>query len=250
MPSKSLLLSLYATSEVRRPWPADRRRLTWARALRCLPGRPGRILDVGANDGHFLSLLPDGWDASALEPVGAMRDELRKRTSTIFEGFIDDRGLGLPEESFDVVCLFDVFEHLLDVRSAVNNIMDCLKPGGLVLIETGTTRCLPARLFKSLWWYYDYIEHLVFFSPSSLAHALASAGIRIEQCQPVVHTDMGGPGLMWKDLAVKLGRVWTWKAKLAVGIDARTEWLEHPFRVYWPDHLFVVGRKPARSCDG
>ncbi len=253
VPTRELILRLYGTTGERTPWPPDPRRLTWGRALGRLPARPGRILDVGANDGHFLSLLPAGWVRASLEPAGAARvASLEKVTEERYVGFLDDPFLAAPSPaSFDVVCLFDVAEHFRDVAAAMTNLARILAPGGTALIETGNARCLPARILGSRWWYQDYIEHFVFFGPATLRAALEAAGLRVAECRPVVHTRMGSRLRMGVDFAVKLLRACLPDAGGVRGGSGGTIWLEHPLRIYWPDHLFVVARKaPAGGSAG
>lgn len=247
VPARELLLRLYGTTGEYRPWPPDPRRLTWGRAMSRLPASPGRILDVGANDGHFLSLLPPGWSRASLEPAGAARAaSLEKVTDARYAGFLDGPSPALPPAaSFDVVCLFDVAEHFRDVGAAVANLARVLAPGGTALIETGNADCLPARLFGSRWWYYDYIEHFVFFGPSTLRAVLESAGLRVDECREVVHTRMGSRFRMGADLLLK-GLLACRPGPGSAGPGpGGVVVLEHPLRVYWPDHLFVVARKDA-----
>lgn len=253
VPTRELILRLYGTTGERQPWPPDPRRLTWGRALGRLPARPGRILDVGANDGHFLSLLPPGWVRASLEPAGAARGaSLEQVTEERYLGFLDEPSLSaLPPGSFDVVCLFDVAEHFRDVGTAMTNLARVLAPGGMAVIETGNARCLPARLLGSRWWYHDYIEHFVFFGPASLRRTLDAAGLRLEECRRVVHTRMAGRLRMGVDLAVKFLRACLSDAGDAQGGFGGEIWLEHPLRIYWPDHLFAVARKdPDRGSAG
>lgn len=243
IPSQELLLDLYATTKERQPWPPDPYRQTWRRAMSYLPKQPGRLLDVGANDGHFLSLLPSGWEGAALEPTGAAYPALQMTAREIYRGFIDDSSLDLPKDSFDVVCLFDVAEHLKDVKTAMSNIAYCLKPGGIAILETGNTACLPAQIQKSMWWYYDYIEHFVFFNSGSLKKALNSVNLEMHKCLNVVHTSRGGSRTMLKDLLKKRVAPFNRKHGLGVGQDQGNICLENPLRIYWPDHLFAVAYK-------
>ncbi len=52
--------------------------------------------------------------------------------------YMNDRGLGyhhpkfLPKEKFDVVIVHEVFEHLPQPLATANDLLDCLKPGGLL----------------------------------------------------------------------------------------------------------------------
>ncbi len=245
IPSKELLLRVYSQKKDNgcKPWPPNKRRLTWGRALSHMPSPPGRLLDVGANDGHFLSLLPPQWKLAALEPAGASRTELKNLSVEVFEGFMDDETLDLPRESFDVVCLFDVLEHFSDVSKAMLNLSNCLKPGGLAILETGNAESLPAKIFESMWWYYDYIEHLVFFDKRSLKKALGNSSLRMTYYEQVIHTGFRSRSKMWFDLCSKVITAWRRKSKIRIGRDNERIYLNHPLRVYWPDHMFIVAQK-------
>lgn len=243
IPSKELLLELYSTDIVSKPWTPDPRRLTWERAKKYLPAQSGRILDVGANDGHFLSLVPEDWKKFALEPTNSSKKSLSKIAENIYEGFLDDDSLQLPNNTFDVACLFDVAEHFHNVTAAMTNLWKCLREGGLVILETGYTDCLPARMQKSTWWYYDYIEHLVFFNKKSIRWALTKSGFKVECMKIVVHTSMGNSLIMGKDLLKKVLHSQKINSRLGVANEGEQIYLENPLRIYWPDHIFIVARK-------
>lgn len=59
--------------------------------------------------------------------------------------------LPFADEYFDVICAFDVIEHIQDDRKAIAEIYRCLRPGGKVFLT------VPA--FESLWSEHDVINH-------------------------------------------------------------------------------------------
>jgi SAM-dependent methyltransferase len=178
-----------------------------------------------------------------LSPTGAVRSVLQSVTDEIYEGFMDDPIVDIPSDSFDVVCLFDVLEHFRDVKMAMTNLARCLKSGGIVLLETGNIACLPARIFKSLWWYYDYIEHLVFFDPKSLEGCLRLNQLQLIVCKQVIHTYSGNRFRMVLDLMAKMVQAWKQTFFLSDSNVHEKIYVGHPFRVYWPDHIFGVAIK-------
>src|SRR5450755_3446846 len=87
---------------------------TYSERLRMVKSlRPaGRLLEIGCSAGHFLNMARQkGYDVLGVEPderTAAFAREhytLDVRTATI-------DAARLPEGHFDVVCLFDVLEHL------------------------------------------------------------------------------------------------------------------------------------------
>jgi len=56
-----------------------------------------------------------------------------------------------------------------------------LRPGGLLSLRTDNVDSLDARLFRSLWYGYDFPRHLTLFSPATLTAFVHSAGLEVTQ---------------------------------------------------------------------
>ena len=63
-------------------------------------------------------------------------------------------------QSFDVVTLWDVFEHVLDPKATLTEIARILKPNGLVVIHTPNPTSLEARLMGANWVGWERPRHL------------------------------------------------------------------------------------------
>lgn len=148
------------------------RRVEW---LASLAGGK-RLLDVGAAFGFFLrAARKHGFDPIGVEPVVACADFARRELGeTVVPSTLEDADL--PRASFDVITLFDVIEHLRDPRAALARVRELLRPGGLVVVETGDLDALLSRVCGSRWYYYDPPQHLTYFSQASLASMLHTAG--------------------------------------------------------------------------
>lgn len=96
---------------------------------------PGdKVLEVGAGEGDFLQLLKErDIEATGLElnpeAVEAMRKKGLEASSRPVEEFS-----GQFPGHFDVVCFFQVLEHISGVRSFMEAALSCLKPGGKLLL--------------------------------------------------------------------------------------------------------------------
>ncbi len=123
------------------------------------------VLDVGAAGGGLLRALgADGGRRSALDIANG--PELAGRLAGEFIwGFLDAPTLTWSGEPYDAVTLFDVLEHLYVPPQAIANLAAFVKPGGLLLIETGDVESLwPGRFGPQIWWYANLFEHHVFWS--------------------------------------------------------------------------------------
>jgi SAM-dependent methyltransferase len=244
IPSQDLLKELYSSSKENKPWPPDYKRLTWARAQKHIKGLNGKILDIGANDGHFLNTLGNNFEKYAMEPTDANLDILRERTSGVYNGFLDGPN-NLPESYFDVITVFDVAEHLSNVNASFESLNKSLKKEGMLIIETGNSDCLIARFFKSMWWYTDYIEHFIFFNKKSLSKALNDNGFELVSFQKVIHTDFSNEASTFQSLLTNLAKLisWSLKGKFKKEDLKKQQFIQHPFRVFWKDHFFAIARK-------
>jgi SAM-dependent methyltransferase len=135
-----------------------------------------RLLDVGAAFGFLLAAArKHGFDPIGVEPVGACAEFARRELGeTVLPSTLEEAEL--PRSSFDVITLFDVIEHLRDPRSAIGRVRDLLRPGGLVVVETGDLDALLSRVCGRRWYYYDPPQHLTYFSRASLTAMLRAAG--------------------------------------------------------------------------
>jgi SAM-dependent methyltransferase len=140
---------------------------------------PGQLLDVGCATGVFLSFAREkGWDVQGIEvsdrTAAFCRDELGLQVAS---GDLLDASF--PPNSFDVVTLWSVFEHLHDPMSTLSEIQHILRPGGLLVLAVPNAESLDARLFGPAWVGYDMPRHLYITPRDVLQRMLAHTGFEI-----------------------------------------------------------------------
>jgi SAM-dependent methyltransferase len=84
-------------------------------------------------------------------------------------------GETFPPESFDLVCLWHVLEHLQDPGRALALSWQWLRPGGALMIAVPNADSWQARLFRGNWFHLDYPRHLVQFTAASLVQLVGAA---------------------------------------------------------------------------
>ena len=109
-----------------------------------------KILNIGAATGHSSERLAALGSVLSVEYDTDCFDFVRQNVPIdIINGSILD--LPFPDDSFDLVCAFDVIEHVADDALAVAEMRRVCKKGGIVSVS------VPA--FQFLWSEHDVINH-------------------------------------------------------------------------------------------
>lgn len=139
------------------------------------------LLDVGCSTGAFLhSAMRLGVRAQGVEPAPKAVDRAREAGLIVHQGMVQDQDL--PANSFDVVTLFEVIEHLKEPRVILDAAFELLKPGGLMMIGTGNAQSWTANFMKHRWEYFQIAlhgGHISFYSPASLSKLAKSVGFEV-----------------------------------------------------------------------
>ena len=132
----------------------------------------GKLLDVGAGPGIFVHQAQlAGYEATGLEPsVWAVQHGKSVYGVDMIQGDADSLQ-DMKENSFDVVTLFDVIEHVVNPDVLLRAINRVLKPGGLLVITTPKFDSVLARGMGEKW-YCIFPAHLHYFTDRSLAATL------------------------------------------------------------------------------
>lgn len=92
----------------------------------------GRILDIGAGTGNFLKSLDSEWETYAVEGSDTTRNELEKAGIKVFPSLSD---VVIKEaETFQVITMFQVLEHIGEFQQVLAQCYQILKPQGKLLI--------------------------------------------------------------------------------------------------------------------
>jgi SAM-dependent methyltransferase len=134
----------------------------------------GRLLDVGCAMGGFLQVAQEsGFEVTGVEVAESAASHVRDNLGIpVFN--CDLATANLPAESFDVVTMWDVIEHLPDPHPTLAGIHRILRPGGLLLFSTGDASSHWARLTGRYWHLMTPPQHLFFYTPQSARSVLDS----------------------------------------------------------------------------
>jgi SAM-dependent methyltransferase len=156
----------------------DARNAEMLALIRRLAPAANRLLEVGSGAGLFLKAAERaGWDVAGLElsheGAAFARDRLSLDVRTEAA-----EAMSFEPESFDVAVMFDVIEHLFDPRAVLAATRRVLKPGGLVVVSTPNFDALSRRALGVDWTTLSPLEHVYYFTESTLARMLVACGFR------------------------------------------------------------------------
>ncbi len=173
----------------------------------CPPRPDARLLDVGCFNGYMCVIFNQlgyhvtGTDVCELEHRDTIFQNLG--IEFVFSNFNELRPFDhLATESFDVVIIAQVIEHILNYPlGLIRSLADLLLPGGLMILTTpnpvtvmGAIRLLRGR--SLLWGTSDFIDepkidggeiisnggiHYREYTNAELRHMMAGAGLRVEK---------------------------------------------------------------------
>ena len=141
---------------------------------------PGKILDVGCGLGYLLSGLNENWDRGGIE-ISAFAAKHAQKWGKIHVG--DLQSAEFFEESYDVVSIMHVIEHIDDPIETLLLIKNILKKDGKLIIATPDFDSGCARLFGDNYRLLHDDTHVSMFTNDSMHRFLRDHGFEIERVE-------------------------------------------------------------------
>ena len=139
---------------------------------------PGKLLDIGCGNGKYLDFMrSQGWDVAGVDWGRGCEFPSRVLKIPVYDGHIWDHRL--PDQSFDLITLWFVIEHIWDPMRLMAECRRILKPGGQIIVSTLNSESIEGKLFKRYWWHLLAPEHLSQFDVRSLTRLIEKNGFRI-----------------------------------------------------------------------
>lgn len=154
---------------------AARRRLDLIRSY--VPG--GRLLDIGCGLGETLMAAREaGFDAEGLDVGAHPIEHCRGLDFVMHQASIT--ATGLPDESFDVVTMWDVLEHIPRSADGLAEVARILRPGGVAAVMVPSGEYLKAHLLRNTYQNYRGLwakTHFVYHNSHTLRRTLRDRGL-------------------------------------------------------------------------
>jgi SAM-dependent methyltransferase len=165
-----------ADTEARHWWFTGRRAILSSVIRRLGLPDEARILEIGCGTGGNLEMLSAFGRVSALESNQAALAIASHNTAGRFDIRAGrcPRDIPFAKESFDLVCLFDVLEHIEQDVATLDAVGTLLARGGHAVVT------VPA--YRWLWSAHDeFLHHKRRYSAAELREKISAAGLRVAE---------------------------------------------------------------------
>jgi 2-polyprenyl-3-methyl-5-hydroxy-6-metoxy-1,4-benzoquinol methylase len=151
-----------------------------------------KILEVGAGDGAVLSMLKKSmpsWDLTSVEPnsdsiksgIGVNKD------FRVVNSNFEDSDLHIDKQ--DVICAFEVLEHILNPLSLFEFAKEHLKENGLLIFTTPNAHSVEVNYLNKHSTTID-IEHISVLTPSAIFNLASKSNFVVEGLNSNGHLDI------------------------------------------------------------
>lgn len=140
----------------------------------------GSLLDVGCATGLFLNEMRryGRWRLAGIEIAPDAAAYARERFYLdVFNGQIEDAPW--PDNSFDVITLWDVLEHLPDPAGALRRLSKLLTDQGVLVVSVPNLDSFDAYIFGRYWTGLDAPRHFWVFRKQDMVRLLENTGYRV-----------------------------------------------------------------------
>ena len=125
------------------------------------------LLDIGCGTGDFLETASrSNWKITGIEPDEKARNIANKKNNNVV--YKIEHLKNLKANSFDVITLWHVLEHLPNLDDHIKIFNHLLKPEGRLVIAVPNHKSYDAKHYKSFWAAYDVPRHLWHFSQKGI----------------------------------------------------------------------------------
>lgn len=141
----------------------------------------GTLLDIGAGTGDFLVVAQnDGWITTGIEP-SAKAKSIAQNKGVVFAESLSD----LQDNSFDVITLWHVLEHVPNLDEYLSELKRLVKPTGTIIIAVPNFKSFDAEYYGKYWAAFDTPRHLWHFSKYSIQKLVEEKQLQLTAVLPM-----------------------------------------------------------------
>lgn len=150
---------------------------------------PDVVLDFGCGNGGILRLV-----AKRVRHADGLEVNLASATIARQQGFnvfslIEE----VPKRTYDVIVSNHVLEHVRDVCGTLEQLRECLKPGGRIVVKLPIDDARTS--YQRTWTPNDSDHHIQTWTPRLFGNVLFESGYQVDECRII--TSAWHPKLFW-----------------------------------------------------
>ncbi|MDR6760602.1 2-polyprenyl-3-methyl-5-hydroxy-6-metoxy-1,4-benzoquinol methylase [Flavobacterium sp. 2755] len=141
----------------------------------------GKILDIGAGTGDFLlTAKNDGWNVIGVEPSERAKNIAKQKGISFVEEISE-----LENNSFDVITMWHVLEHVPNLELQIQELKRLLKPTGTLIIAVPNFKSFDAKHYGEFWAAFDVPIHFWHFSKKAIKTLFEKVDMKLEKVLPM-----------------------------------------------------------------
>jgi len=141
----------------------------------------GKILDIGAGTGDFLlTAKNDGWKTVGVEPSDRAKEIAKKKGIEFIEEISE-----LENNSFDVITMWHVLEHVPNLEFQIHELKRLLKPTGTLIVAVPNFKSYDAKYYGEFWAAFDVPIHFWHFSKKAIKSLFEKVDMKLEKVLPM-----------------------------------------------------------------
>jgi len=145
---------------------------------------PATVLDVGCATGLFAARAQlAGYQATGIDASRWAIERARARASGAEFSAGSLESANFAPESFRVITLWDVLEHVHSPVEVLERVRDWLSPGGFLFLSLPNAESVVAKAMGKRW-VLLLREHLWYFSPDTIGRLLFKTGFTLVRTRP------------------------------------------------------------------
>lgn len=143
-----------------------------------------KILDIGCGTGAFVAYMcQKGYEAYGIEPD----EDARKMANEIFNVQANDESFlsNCPATSFDLITMWHVLEHVMNLPERISTIYRILKHDGILCLALPNPNSPDANYYQDYWAAWDVPRHIWHFRPKDVSSLFEKFGFEIIGMYPM-----------------------------------------------------------------
>jgi 2-polyprenyl-3-methyl-5-hydroxy-6-metoxy-1,4-benzoquinol methylase len=139
----------------------------------------GKMLDFGCGSGWYAQRMREqGWDVTGMDfSEHAAREVTRRYGIPVHVGSLPHPAVA--PESFDLITMGCVLEHVHRPHDVIAGAAAALRPGGRLVIVVPNLASWGFRYFREGWWPLELPRHLLHFTPPTLRRLVEDHGLEV-----------------------------------------------------------------------